>query len=451
MTAGSQFGDLLRIARQTKGLSRRELARMAALDPSYLSRLETGERLPSRQALLALADALGLSEPEVQDWLMAAGYAPMPVLGLIQGIRTRGGSWRAGSPEQPVSGWQVLAMRLEQLGLNAATTGRLLAAFAQADLALQDDAASWVSNAIARVIQVLECPIRSAVIPIAGSNERLLASHILQRLLLHVIAEAAEIGVTEVVLVLAPGSREALFEPLSQATRIAIVPNLRLHSVEQSAPVGLGDAILCAHEIVGRRPFAVLLPDDWLGQRSTRPPVADLCRMRDIFRQQGDAHVIALDRMNRIDLLRSGVAQLAEAPSPGSAYPIVRLVEKPGAEHEIIRLFDEAQARGEEKGRPLGIVGRYLLQPSVFEALGALKQLATRPLELTDALEWVRRKGERVFGYVVEGRRRDVGGVVREMGELIESRQVPAGRSAPRSSARGTTGDQEPLAPEKEL
>lgn len=413
MSPASQLAELVRTAREAKGLSRKQLADLAGLDPSYLSRIESGERLPSRDLVLALADALGVSDQQMQTWLVAAGYAPMPILGALRAIRTRGAVPPDASLDQAFSGWQwrLVAQTVEQRGLNALSLERFVAAFAQASRPVQHQTAECLSRAVERVTRILESPIRAAAIPIAGRNERLLAPHVLQRLLLHVIAEAAEIGVSDIVLVLAPGYREAIFEPLSLAASVAIIPSVRLHCVEQPTPAGLGDAILCAADRIGEQPFAVLLADDWVKQRGARPPLADLSRMWSIFRQDSQAHVVALDSMSKTEMLNSGVAQLAEVPSAGKAAPIVRLLEKPRPDHEIFR-----------DSRVLGVVGRYLLRPSVFGALRRIKQQRPTRVELTDALEELRQQGEPLLGYVVEGQRRDVGGIVRDMGELIGSR-----------------------------
>jgi len=70
------FADLLRTFRVTRGLSQARLARRAQLDHSYLSRLEAGTRVPSRDTVLQLCTALRLSLDETDALLIAAGYTP---------------------------------------------------------------------------------------------------------------------------------------------------------------------------------------------------------------------------------------------------------------------------------------------------------------------------------------------------------------------------------------
>ena|SRR5579871_6642773 len=81
--AQQEFPALLRIYRQRLGCSRNSLAHEAGVDPSYLTRLEHGDRAPPRQYIVeAIARALRLSAPERSRLLVAAGYAPPSVMQL---------------------------------------------------------------------------------------------------------------------------------------------------------------------------------------------------------------------------------------------------------------------------------------------------------------------------------------------------------------------------------
>jgi transcriptional regulator with XRE-family HTH domain len=72
-------------------LSRDQLAKRVGLDVSYLFRIETGARRPSRDSALALAVALELDDVMVNQWLVSAGYAPVPALGAVrEAVRVRG-------------------------------------------------------------------------------------------------------------------------------------------------------------------------------------------------------------------------------------------------------------------------------------------------------------------------------------------------------------------------
>jgi UTP--glucose-1-phosphate uridylyltransferase len=412
----TEFGDLLRRARERAALSRDQLARRVGLDASHLFRIETGDRKPSRDAVLALVEGLELDDPTANQWLVTAGYAPVPMIGAVRGaIRARGvrtrGAVRTRTREAPgADAWDsaARARRLESIGLTESVITRLLRALESASLAEQQLAAEEISRALARVTEALEGPVRSAVIPAAGGQHRLLAAHVIQRLLLGAIGEAAQAGIRNVVLVLAPGNDEYLFTPLKEAFGVGAAPAVRLESCEQAHPEGLGDAILRAKSTLSGGPFAVLLPDDVVRERAGRIVNRDLRRMIEVLRAHPEANLVAVTAVGKTRLSSGGAAKLAGKEMTSNVYPILQLVEKPDPAEPI------CSARN-----VFGIVGRYVLQPAVFGALEELKGQGKRPLELTDAVEALRDTGAAVYAYDMEGKRRDVGAVLGEAEELI--------------------------------
>ena len=106
--ASPAFSALLQQARVAAGLSRGALAQRVGLDPSHVYRIETGGRRPSREAALALADALGVEGEAVNTWLVAAGYAPLPLLPRVRGaVRTRGRGRSPAITPTPSSAWDT--------------------------------------------------------------------------------------------------------------------------------------------------------------------------------------------------------------------------------------------------------------------------------------------------------------------------------------------------------
>jgi transcriptional regulator with XRE-family HTH domain len=77
MTGGMRFPALLRRYRERAGFSQARLAQLSGLDHSYLSRLESGRRMPTREVVLRLAEALALGSEETDRLLVAAGFAPV--------------------------------------------------------------------------------------------------------------------------------------------------------------------------------------------------------------------------------------------------------------------------------------------------------------------------------------------------------------------------------------
>jgi UTP--glucose-1-phosphate uridylyltransferase len=224
-----------------------------------------------------------------------------------------------------------------------------------------------------------------------------------------VIGEAAEAGIRKIVLVLAPGSVEPLYRPIKEALDLMVVPSLEHCSCEQARPEGLGDAVLQAEALVGRGPFAVLLPDDVLREPGPRKTHAtEFHRMMEAIAQLEEGQVVAVHHVPKSKMPHCGVARLAAKEVMPRIFPIEELIEKPDPSHPI--------CRGE---RAYGIVGRYLLQPAIFKALRALKKKGLRPLHITAALEHLRREGQGVYAFKVEARREDIGEALDQAGELL--------------------------------
>jgi UTP--glucose-1-phosphate uridylyltransferase len=405
-------GQLLQAAREAAGLSRSALARHAGLDTSYIYRIEVGDRRPSRESILAVSEVVGAGSEEINRWLVAASYAPLPLLSMVRSAEgEKGGRPRPGgessTPADKEAGRR--ANWLEAMGLQEPTIKRLLQAFGTIGAARQRRTARTVSAAISRVTEMLEAPVRTALIPAAGGHHRLLASHVMQRLVLGAISEAAESGVSRIILILAPGMVDSLYTPLKAALELAVVPPVELHYREQPLPHGLGDAVLRAETLVGGEPFVVLLPDDVIRQRAGRAsPPSELRRMTEVFRQLGDTSLVAVTPVLKSKMPKYGIAALGAKAVMPDVRPVTLLVEKPGSGHAILR-----------SRRAFGIVGRYLMQPEIFTALRQQKKGARPRVELTDALERLRKGGGKLHAVELKARRQDVGEMLGRASELI--------------------------------
>jgi UTP--glucose-1-phosphate uridylyltransferase len=406
------FGQLLQQTRQAQRLSRLDLARLVDLDPSHIYRMEKGERKPGRDTVLALAEALGVPPDSTSRWLVLAGYEALPVLAIVRRSARRGRNWKRSQPRSATSDfgdgarWAAL---LEGAGLQGDRLERLLRGFDEANFGLRTSTADALTRGIERATATLESPIRTAVIPAAGGLHRLLAAHVMQRLLLRGIGEALAAGISDIVLVLAPGSVDALETPLAEAMALSIIPTIRLRSVEQERPAGLGDAVLRASDAVGNEPFALLLPDDVTTERrqSRQGGLLGLADARRAFRQP--AHIVATVGATRSRLRESGVAQLAETPGEQNLFAVLRLVERPASNDAIL-----------DGSRVVRIAGRYVLESSIFEALRSLRADGADDLDLTSALE-----KERTSGKLVLAREaapfEDMGQVIERASDLLNS------------------------------
>lgn len=85
MQENSQFGATLKRYRETRRVSQSKLAEKAGFDHSYVSRLESGARTPTRDAVQQLAEALGLERLQQDELLASAGFLPQEVSSLLSG------------------------------------------------------------------------------------------------------------------------------------------------------------------------------------------------------------------------------------------------------------------------------------------------------------------------------------------------------------------------------
>ena len=230
--------------------------------------------------------------------------------------------------------------------------------------------------------------IRKAVFPVAGLGTRLLPATktmpkemltIVDRpLIQYAVDEAREAGIEEMIFVTGRG-KSSLVDYFDMAFELeatmrdkgksleALAPSRgkfgEIVTVRQQQPLGLGHAVWCAREIVGDEPFAVLLPDDLMAGS----PGA-LKQMVDAWASLG-GNLVATEEVPAEKTDSYGV--IAPGTRDGDITEVVGLVEKPAPA--------DAPSR-------LGVIGRYILQPEVFDLLGKGEKGAGGEIQLTDAL-----------------------------------------------------------------
>ena len=253
--------------------------------------------------------------------------------------------------------------------------------------------------------------IRKAVIPAAGLGTRFLPITmsvpkellpIIDRpLLQYVIAEAAEAGVEEVIIVTSPGKEsisdyfqphsaleqrlaasgeEALLAKVSEASGLA-----RVSFVFQHEALGLGHAVLMAKDAVGDEPFVVILPDDIIAH--TPGAIAQMVQVSE----QMDAGVIAVEQLPWEVIHNYGVVDGTQVSD--RVYKIQGLVEKPPREQAPSNLT---------------IVGRYILPPQIFQCLENTQPGAKGEIQLTDGLLALLEEHD-LYAYRFAGKRFDGG------------------------------------------
>jgi UTP--glucose-1-phosphate uridylyltransferase len=253
--------------------------------------------------------------------------------------------------------------------------------------------------------------IRKAVIIAAGRGTRFLPitrslpkemMPLVDRpLIQYGVEEALNSGITQIIMVTAQGKsamedyfdrspelelfleRKKDKERLGQMRKLARMVDVCY--IRQKEQLGLGHAILIAREIVGDEPFAVILPDDIIDSK-----VPCLRRMVAVYEKYG-AGVVAVERVSDEDTRKYGIIK-AKKVAP-NIYQILSLVEKP------------EPARAPSR---LGIVGRYILTPQIFNALKVTPPGKGHEVQLTDALHLLLQQQE-LYAYEFEGIRHDTG------------------------------------------
>jgi UTP--glucose-1-phosphate uridylyltransferase len=132
--------------------------------------------------------------------------------------------------------------------------------------------------------------------------------------------------------------------------------------IRQQVPLGLGHAVWCARHLVGYEPFALILADDLI--MAEKPC---LSQMMEAYSQKG-GNILAVEDVALEKVNQYGILDIAE--DEGALVRARGMVEKPAQ--------DKAPSR-------TAIVGRYILQPQIFEILGGQKSGANGEIQLTDA------------------------------------------------------------------
>ncbi|MCD6320194.1 MAG: UTP--glucose-1-phosphate uridylyltransferase GalU [Candidatus Desulfofervidaceae bacterium] len=253
--------------------------------------------------------------------------------------------------------------------------------------------------------------IKKAVIPVAGLGTRILPASksvpkemlpvVDKPLIQYIVEEALASGIKDIILITRQGKSaienhfdtdfelETTLAQKGKGETLALIKNIvqmmNIISVRQKQPLGLGHAILCARPLIFDEPFAVLLPDDLVD--SDIPCIGQLI---EIY-QETAGPVVAVERVPKEDISRYGVIN-PECVRDG-LYKAKGLVEKPSPE---------------EAPSDLGVIGRYILTPEIFNVLEHIPFGRGGELQLTDALNRLAQMNT-VYAYEFRGKRYDAG------------------------------------------
>ncbi|NOZ33297.1 MAG: UTP--glucose-1-phosphate uridylyltransferase GalU [Alphaproteobacteria bacterium] len=257
--------------------------------------------------------------------------------------------------------------------------------------------------------------VRTAVFPVAGLGTRFLPATkampkemlpVVDRpLIQYAVDEAREAGIEHFVFV--TGRNKAVIEDhfdrqfeleahLAERNKSAELDALRADLpkpgqssfTRQQEPLGLGNAVWCARDIVGNAPFALLLPDMLILAR----PGA-LTQMIKAY-EQNAGNVVAVEQVDPAEVSAYGV--VGRGAGDNSGFAITEMVEKPPVGSAPSNLI---------------ISGRYILQPEIFDLLGQHTRGAGGEIQLTDAMQKLM-ESQKFTGVEFVGRTFDCGSKV---------------------------------------
>ena len=253
--------------------------------------------------------------------------------------------------------------------------------------------------------------VNKAIIPAAGLGTRFLPATKAQPkemlpivdkpTLQYIIEEAVNSGIEEILIITGRNKKsiedhfdrsvelelelesKGKMELLEEVRKISNMVNI--HFIRQKEPKGLGHAIHCAKTFIGNEPFAVLLGDDIV--YSEKPCLKQMIDAYDEYKTT----ILGVQEVPHEDVNKYGVVDGLHIED--RAYKVKDLVEKPAV--------DEAPS-------DMAILGRYIINPGIFEILEHTKPGKGGEIQLTDALKELATK-EAMYAYNFEGRRYDVG------------------------------------------
>jgi UTP--glucose-1-phosphate uridylyltransferase len=265
--------------------------------------------------------------------------------------------------------------------------------------------------------------VHKAVFPVAGFGTRFLPVTkatpkemlpvVDKPLIQYAVEEAIAAGITQLIFVTGRGKRviedhfdksyeiEDVLKARGDQTLLDLVQGIKPSHVEcvyvrQPEPLGLGHAVLCAEKLVGDEPFAVVLADDLL---DGEPPV--LTQMVRLFSHY-DCSIVAVEEIEPQDSKAYGVVDGRYWDE--RVISVSGIVEKPSP--------DAAPSC-------IGVAGRYVLMPGIFEHLRSQQPGIDGEIQLSDGIQSML-KEEQVLAYHFLGTRFDCGGKLGYLKATVE-------------------------------
>lgn len=267
--------------------------------------------------------------------------------------------------------------------------------------------------------------IRKAVIPVAGKGTRFLPATkqipkemipIINLPMIHYVVEEAILsGIEQVVFITSSGKQaiEDYFDrnfdledflvkngKIKELELVRKIGNMvEVTAVRQKEQLGLGHAVLCAKDIIGNEPFAVILGDEIVLGKN--PVIKQLI---DVSTQNKDASVIGVMEVDPQETYKYGVVKGQFTDGTKRTMKMEAMVEKP---------------KPEVAPSNLATPGRYVFKPEIFDVLKVIPRGVGGEYQLTDAINMLAREQD-VFAHVFEGNRYDTGNIEGYLNATLE-------------------------------
>lgn len=267
--------------------------------------------------------------------------------------------------------------------------------------------------------------IKRAVIPVAGKGTRFLPATkqvpkemipIINLPMIHYVVEEAILsGIEQVVFITSSGKNaiEDYFDrnfdledflikngKIKELELVQKIGNMvEVTAVRQKEQLGLGHAVLCAKDVVGNEPFAVILGDEIV--RGPHPVTKQLI---DVYEKNNHANVVGVMEIDPKETFRYGVVQGKMLEGNSKTLRMEKMVEKPAPEVAPSHLATP---------------GRYIFRSEIFDALKVIPRGVGGEYQLTDAINLLARESE-VYAHIFEGKRFDTGSIEGYLNATIE-------------------------------
>ena len=238
-------------------------------------------------------------------------------------------------------------------------------------------------------------------LPVTRSQPKEMLPLVDKPLIQYAVEEAVSSGIEQIIMVTAMGKRaiEDYFdrsmeletylerkgetEMLRKMLEISSLTDICY--VRQKEQLGLGNAVLTVKDVVGNEPFVVILPDDVIDSR-----VPGIRQMLEIY-DKYNSSVVAVEKVGEEDIRKYGI--IDQEPVSSRVYRVKRLIEKPEPADTTSRL---------------GIIGRYVLPPAIFDILKYTPPGKGGEVQLTDALSTLLQDAK-LYACELTGTRYDAG------------------------------------------